>query len=151
MINGVKAKSLNVIPDARGRLMELLRNDDESFEKFGQVYITTTIPGVVKAWHFHKHQTDNFACIHGMIQVALFDSREESPTFGELNEFFIGIHKPMLISVPAGVYHGWKCISTEEAIIVNIPTNTYNYKQPDEHRLSWNDPSIPYDWTRQNG
>ena len=151
MIDGVKVKQLKVIPDARGRLMELLRNDDDIFTEFGQVYMTTTLPNVVKAWHHHKLQTDNFACVRGSIQVALFDSRPDSPTFGELNEFFIGVHRPALISVPPGVYHGWKCVGIEEAIIVNITTKTYNYKAPDEYRIAWDDPSIPYDWMRRNG
>ncbi|MCJ7832051.1 MAG: dTDP-4-dehydrorhamnose 3,5-epimerase, partial [Actinobacteria bacterium] len=35
-IDGVLTKSLRVIPDERGRLMEILRADDEIFGKFGQ-------------------------------------------------------------------------------------------------------------------
>ena len=53
MIEGVKVKKLKVMPDDRGRLMEILRSDDEIFQKFGQVYMTTAFPGIVKAWHFH--------------------------------------------------------------------------------------------------
>ena len=45
-------KKLTVNVDERGRLMEILRNDDENFECFGQVYMTTAYPGVTKAWHF---------------------------------------------------------------------------------------------------
>ena len=54
MIEGVKIKKLRVIPDERGRLMEILRCDDALFRKFGQAYMTTVYPGVVKAWHYHK-------------------------------------------------------------------------------------------------
>ena len=49
MIDGIIIKELKVIPDERGRLMEILRSDDKLFERFGQVYVTTTYPGVVKA------------------------------------------------------------------------------------------------------
>jgi hypothetical protein len=73
MIDGVKTKNLKVVPDERGWLMEILRNDDDIFENFGQVYMTTAYPGVVKGWHLHKKQTDNFTCIHGMMKVALYD------------------------------------------------------------------------------
>ncbi|MBL7075231.1 dTDP-4-dehydrorhamnose 3,5-epimerase family protein, partial [candidate division KSB1 bacterium] len=118
MIEGVKLKELRVIPDERGRLMEILRSDDEMFKKFGQVYMTTTYPQVVKAWHYHKIQDDNFAAIKGMVKVVLYDGREDSPTRGEVNEFFVGEHNPLLIHVPKGVYHGWKCIGEEEAIVV---------------------------------
>ncbi len=51
---GRQIKPLAVIPDDRGRLMEILRCDDELFSRFGQVYMTTTYPDVVKAWHMHR-------------------------------------------------------------------------------------------------
>ena len=76
MISGVMVKQLKVIPDERGRLMEILRSDDEAFIKFGQVYMTTAYPGVIKGWHYHKLQTDNFAVVQGMIKLVLYDSRE---------------------------------------------------------------------------
>ncbi len=54
MIHGVRVKQLKMIPDERGRLMEILRCDDGEFIKFGQLYMTTAYPGVVKGWHYHK-------------------------------------------------------------------------------------------------
>lgn len=146
MIKGVKIKKLKVIPDERGRLMEILRCDDEIFKKFGQIYMTTNYPGVVKAWHYHKKQTDNVCCLKGMIKIALYDAREGSPTKGELNEFFVGEHNPCLVVIPNGVYHGWKCISETESIVVSAPTEPYNYKEPDEYRLPPDTKEIPYDW-----
>ena len=151
MIDGVKIKKLKVIPDERGRLMEILRGDEEMFQKFGQVYMTTTYPGVIKAWHYHKIQTDNIAVVKGMLKVALYDPREGSPTRGEVDEFFIGEHNPLLIQVPPQVYHGWKCISEQEAIVINCPTEPYNYKNPDEYRLPFDTDQIPYDWTIKMG
>lgn len=146
MIEGVKVKKLNPIPDERGWLMEILRCDDEIFEKFGQVYITTAYPGVVKAWHYHKFQTDNFTCIKGMMKVALYDARENSKTYREINEFFIGEKNPLLIKVPPMVYHGFKAIGDETAYFLNIPTLPYNRKEPDEYKLPPDTKEIPYDW-----
>lgn len=151
MIEGVKTKPLRVIPDERGRLMEILRADENLFLKFGQAYMTTTYPGVVKAWHKHEKQTDNVACVQGMIKLALYDPREDSPTFKEVNEFYIGIHNPMLVQIPPDIYHGWMCVGEEEAIIVNIPTEVYNYEGPDEQRLDPHQNDIPYDWRRKDG
>ncbi len=151
MIEGVRVKPLRMIPDERGRLMELLRADDELFIKFGQVYMTTVYPGVVKAWHYHKKQYDNFVAVRGMIKLVLYDAREGSPTRGEINEFFIGDWNPQLVQIPPGVYHGFKCISETEAIVINIPTEVYNYAQPDEYRLDPHKGGIPYDWARKDG
>jgi dTDP-4-dehydrorhamnose 3,5-epimerase len=151
VIDGVKVKQLRILPDQRGRLMEILRSDDEVFAKFGQAYITTAYPGVVKAWHYHKIQQDNFAVIYGMVQIALYDSREASPTKGEVNVFHAGVHNPILIHVPPLVYHGFKNIGTEEAIILNLPTEVYNYEAPDEYRLDAHTKDIPHDWSRRDG
>ena len=150
LIEGVKIKKLRVIPDERGRLMEILRRDDDIFIEFGQVYITTAYPGVVKAWHCHKNQTDNIVCVKGMVKIALYDDRDDSPTKGEINEFFAGIHNPVLIQVPPLVWHGFKCIEDEECIVLNIPTNVYNYEQPDELRKKPYG-EIPYNWERKDG
>jgi dTDP-4-dehydrorhamnose 3,5-epimerase len=151
MIDGVKIKKLKVISDERGRLMEILRADDEFFEKFGQVYMTTTYPGVVKAWHKHEKQADNMACVAGMVKVVLRDARKGSPTFEEIDEFFMGIHNPILIHIPAGIWHGWKCVGPEEAIVVNAQTEMYDSKKPDEQRLDPHTGDIPYDWSRKDG
>jgi len=151
LIEGVQLKELKVIPDERGRLMEILRSDDELFDRFGQVYMTTAYPGVVKAWHYHKIQDDRFAVVKGMMKLVLFDDREESPTRGEVNEFFLGEYNPLLVRIPRGVYHGFKGIGEEEAIVINIPTEPYNREKPDEYRLDPHENDIPYDWGRRDG
>lgn len=151
MIEGVAVKKLKVLPDERGRLMEILRGDEEIFVKFGQVYMTTTYPEVVKAWHFHKKQDDFIVCLKGMLKLVLYDARDGSATRGEINEFFIGDHNPTLVKVPKMVYHGWKCISPDEALIVNVPTEPYDPKNPDEHRVDPHTNNIPYRWARKDG
>lgn len=147
----MKVKKLKVIPDERGRLMEIFRADDEFFEKLGQVYMTTAYPGVVKAWHYHKIQSDNMAVVRGMMKIVLYDGRKKSKTFGEINEIFAGVHNPVLLHIPPLVFHGFKCISEEEAIVINTPTEVYNYKEPDEYRLPAHGGKIKYDWGRKDG
>lgn len=151
MIQGVKTKQLKVIPDERGRLMEMLRADDEIFIQFGQLYMTTSYPGAVKAWHYHKKQVDNFVVVKGMMKVVLYDGREGSPTFREINEFFMGEYNPILLQIPAYVYHGFKCISEGEAIVINCPTQVYRYQDPDEYRIPPHGGEIPYEWGRKDG
>ncbi len=147
MIEGVRIKQLRVIPDERGRLMEALRCDDDLFIKFGQAYVTTAYPGVVKGWHYHKIQVDNFIALKGMFKVVLYDDRADSPTRGKVNEFFMGTHNPILLQIPRCVIHGFKAIGQEEAMMLNLPTEPYKYDAPDEYRIDPHDPEIPYDWT----
>ena len=149
-IHDVVTRSLRLVPDERGWLMEILRADDEHFVKFGQVYVSGTYPGAVKAWHYHEKQIDFFACVAGMVKLVLIDTREGSPTRGAVNEFFIGDQNPRLVRVPNLVYHGWKCISTGPALVVNVPTEPYRYADPDEFRVEPHG-TLPYDWTRKDG
>jgi dTDP-4-dehydrorhamnose 3,5-epimerase len=150
-IDGVKVKPLRMIPDERGWLMEILRVDEsEFFSKFGQAYASATYPGVVKAWHYHRQQIDNFACLVGMIKLVLVDTRDGSATKGAVNEFFLGTEQRILVQIPPLVYHGWKCISTEMSIVLNLPSEPYHYAEPDEYRLEPHG-ALPYDWTRKDG
>jgi len=151
VIQNVQVKPLKVMADERGRLMEMLRSDDPIFKGFGQLYLTTAYPGVVKAWHYHKKQWDHFVCVRGMAKVVLFDSREQSRTRNEVNEFFLGDHHPILLQIPPLVYHGFKCVSDGEAIIINCPTECYVYDNPDEFRVDPHRNDIPYDWARKDG
>ncbi len=151
LINGVAVRRAKVLPDERGRLGEIFRADDPWFEKFGQVYFTTTYPGAVKAWHYHKKQTDHFYVISGMVKIVLCDQRKDSPTYGAVNELYLGEYCPGLLRIPPGVLHGWMCVSLTEAYIVNVVSEIYNYEDPDEFRTDPHENNIPYDWTRKDG
>ena len=147
-IEGVTVKVLRRIVDDRGWLMEILRSDWPEFKKFGQTYLTTCKPGVVKGWHYHKIQWDHFVPIRGNALIALYDSREASRTSGTLQEVEVFESVPRLVKIPPYVYHGFTPLDEQEIWVVNTPTELYNYKQPDEYRLEWNDPSIGYLWRK---
>lgn len=146
VIRGIRVKPLKVIPDERGRLFEMLRKDEGLFRGFGQVYCTTVNCGVVKGWHYHKKQVDNFVCVSGMIKLVAYDARPRSSTRGQVNEFFLGVYHPLLVQIPPHVWHGFKGLSHPEAIVINIPNEPYHHKRPDEYRVDPHQNDIPYHW-----
>jgi len=89
MIHDVAIKVLKPLQDDRGFLMEMLREDEPIFERFGQVYITGCRRGVAEGWHYHKAQTDHSVCVGGTALVVLYDPREDSPTRGMVQEFVL--------------------------------------------------------------
>jgi dTDP-4-dehydrorhamnose 3,5-epimerase len=145
-MKGVNIKNLKVIEDDRGRLMEMLRNDDDVFKQFGQVYLTVCKPGVVKGWHYHKTQTDFFVVVKGKGKIVLYDNRENSKTKGEIKEVFMGKENPILLTIPPGVIHGFTAEDDEDCYIINCCTHVYNYEKPDEFRIDFKSKDIPYDW-----
>jgi len=148
-IDGVVIKSLRRIADDRGWLMEILRSDWPEFEAFGQTYITTCKPGVVKAWHYHKLQHDMFVPVRGNALVGLYDSRDGSPTHRVLQEVEVWEKEPKLVKIPPLVYHGFTPLDDGEIWVVNTPTKLFNYNNPDEHRKPWDDDEIGYKWRRE--
>ena len=146
LIEGVKIKELKAILDDRGKLMEILRSDEPIFEHFGQAYVTVCKPRVVKGWHYHKVQVDHFVCLQGSAKLVLYDGREHSKTYRKINEFTIGWENPLLIKVPTFIYHGFTALGGQEAMILNIPTQVYQYAEPDEFRTNPFSNEIPYDW-----
>ena len=151
MIAGANVKPLLSHDDQRGWLAELVRSDDPDFTRFGQVYMSVTYPGVVKAWHLHRKQIDLVSCVSGTILLVLHDMREGSPTRGQTDEHYLGRHALGRVRIPAGVQHGWKCVSSEEALVISLVSELYDASDPDEVRLPPHSEKIPYDWSRRDG
>jgi dTDP-4-dehydrorhamnose 3,5-epimerase len=144
MIDGVRIVPLRQIPDERGKVMHMLRRTDPHFREFGEVYFSVVMPGAIKGWHLHRRMVINYAVPFGRVKLVLYDDRPGSPTRGELQEVFLGPDHYHLVSVPVGVWNGFKGYGTTEAIVCNCATIVHD---PDEMvRLDPFDPSIPYDW-----
>jgi len=146
MIEGVRVKKLTRHVDDRGYVMEILRDDDELFIKFGQVYVSTCYPGVVKAWHAHERQTDNFCVIKGHAKIGLYDGRKDSPTRGRAMTYIIGDMNPLLVQIPPLVWHGQMAVGNEASYLLNIPTEHYDRARPDELRADPFDNDFGYQW-----
>lgn len=147
MIDGVEVRKLEVKADERGRLMVLFHAGDSV--PFGQVHMTTLYPGVVKAWHRHRHRTDSIVVLSGMARLGLYDGREGSRTEAQLNQFFLGVHGPIRITVPPGVWFGMKGLGPEEALVVVMTDRAHDPRDPDEERMDPVVNEIPFDWERR--
>lgn len=150
-ISGVRTKPLRWIRDERGRLMEILRCNDEIFRGFGQVYVTVVNPGYVKGWHYHLQQDDSFVPLVGSVRVGLYDRRESSPTRGAVAEVILSADDPMVLQIPRGVVHGLECMGNSEAMVLNVPNMPYNHQNPDEWRIDPFNNDIPFRWNATKG
>ena len=148
MIDGVLISPLKQILDERGKIMHMLRSDDEHFEKFGEIYFSFIYPGVVKAWHLHKKMKLNYAVPYGRIKLVLYDDRKDSPSRGELMELFIGVEDYKLVTIPTMVWNGFKGLGNEISIVANCATLPHDPEEIIRVDPFLND--IPYDWGPKN-
>jgi dTDP-4-dehydrorhamnose 3,5-epimerase len=144
-IDGVRIIQLRQFPDERGKVMHMLRKTDPHFLEFGEVYFSVVMPGAIKAWHLHRRMVLNYAVPIGRIKLVVYDCRPASPTHGVLQEIFVGEDHYSLVTVPAGVWNGFKGYGTTQAIVCNCATHVYDPE--DIVRLDPFDPRIPYDWS----
>jgi len=79
-------------------------------------------------------------------KVGVYDEREDSSTQGELNTFIIGEHNQKVIGIPGACWHGFKALGNEPAMLINFPTNLYDYDNPDEERFPYDTDKLPLDW-----
>ncbi len=144
VIKGTIIRPLNRVVDERGYLMETLRTDwPDVFKTFAMSYVSMSYPGVIRAWHRHPRtkQRDSFVVPIGMVKVVVYD-----PGTKEVNEHIIGEDNPVLLSFDGAMWHGFKCIGTKPCLLINFPDRLYDYKEPDEARMPFNSPEIPYTW-----
>ncbi|MGV3760426.1 MAG: dTDP-4-dehydrorhamnose 3,5-epimerase family protein [Actinomycetota bacterium] len=148
-IDGVRITPLRRIPDERGAVFHMLREDSEGFERFGEIYFSLVYPGAIKAWHLHKEMTLNYAVPVGMIKLVCYDDREGSPTRGSTLEVHTGELAYSLVTVPPGVWNGFKGEGTEPALVANCATVPHH---PDEIvRADPFDHVSGYDWALRHG
>jgi dTDP-4-dehydrorhamnose 3,5-epimerase len=147
MIEGVVLKELATHVDERGFFREVIRVTDDFFkEGFGQLSHSLVYPGIVKAWHLHKIQTQWTYIVCGVLKVALHDCRPTSPTYRKTFEFLAGDNQPARVySLPAGVAHGYRCIHGP-AHVMYLTSGVYD--QNDEMRIPHNDLEIGYNWLK---
>ena len=148
MIEGVSLIPLKQIHDERGKVMHMLRSNDLHFKEFGEIYFSSTYPGVVKGWHKHSKMILNYAAISGSAKVVLFDDRVSSSTKGELQEIYLTQENYCLLIVPPMIWNGFKGIGTKEVILANCASIPHSSGEIE--RLAYNDPSIPYNWNIEN-
>ena len=147
MIRGVTLKPLKVFCDDRGYLMEVLRADDPFFRGFGQSTYTVAYPGTIKAFHWHRRQDDLWFVLGGMAQVVLYDLRDDSPTHGQTDVYYLGENNRQLLVIPKGVAHGYRALGSEPTLLLYHTTEPYDASDPDEERLPHDDPKIGFDWS----
>ena len=152
LIDGVVLRPYDIWPDDRGYFLEVARMGQGLAAGFPpestQVSSALNYPGIIKAFHYHLHQTDLWVPAAGMLQITLVDLRPESKTFGRKNTIYAGALKPWQVLIPPGVGHGYKVIGEQPAVLVYVTNRLYNPK--DEGRIPHDDASIGYDWELQH-
>ncbi|MEA2166148.1 MAG: dTDP-4-dehydrorhamnose 3,5-epimerase [Thermoanaerobaculia bacterium] len=147
-IEGIAVREvLHVLRD-HGVITEIFRPEwDPSGLPIVHIYQSRLFPGAIGAWSCHAKTIDRLFVNQGHLKIVLYDGREGSPTQGQVMELYTGDTRPCFLVIPSGVWHGLQNLGAADALVINCPTNAYNYEDPDHYRLPYDSPEIPYAWT----
>jgi dTDP-4-dehydrorhamnose 3,5-epimerase len=146
MIDGVKIIKKKVISDDRGKILHMLKCDDENFVKFGEIYFSYVFPKKIKAWHLHKKMTLNYVAVFGSIKIVLYDDRKESKTKGEIQEIYLSNENHELVVIPPLIWNGFISADKNLAILANC--SDIPHDKSEIIRSNYNDPKFPYEWQK---
>lgn len=154
LVHDVIIHPFKVNRDPRGTLTEALKTDwSDVFhpEKlpFAQMYFSQTSAGTARdidRWHYHPGgQQDRFFVIAGNIITAVYDDRNDSPTKGKLNLFYMGEtpadEGQYMVVIPQKTHHGFVVVGDKPAVLGNFPTRLYDPNE--EKRVLFTEALLP--------
>ena len=151
-IDGVTVTEIRHVPRDHGVITEMYRSEwDPTGLPVLQSYQSRLYPGAIGAWSCHARSIDRLFVSSGHIKAVLYDGRDDSPTRGVINEVHLGDHRPALVILPTGIWHGLQNLGTDDALVINFPTLPYQYEDPDHYRLPLDAAEIPYSWNVSRG
>ncbi len=135
IIRDIVIKPAKRYSDRRGWLAEIFRSDEMARDNMPVMgYVSATRPGVARGPHEHREQTDVFGFVGpGSLKIRLWDNRKESSSYGTTQTVEVGEVNPVVMFVPPGIVHGYKNVSSVDAIVLNFPNRLYagdGKKQP---------------------
>ncbi len=150
-IDGVYVADLKIFTDERGSVMKMIDDTEKTYlygggisRRVEEIYFSTVNPGVVKAWHGHKKMTLNYACVLGEVMIGLCDLRV-GKTFGNTMRIHLDmIDNYKLLTVPPGVWNGYRSMNDKPAMIANAASLTYS--DSDIERIHPEDFPVDFDW-----
>ncbi len=123
-VNGVHVWQMPTHSDVRGRLFKAYAATDSKFSPFPfntyEHFFTESKENVFRGMHFqgNPHAVSKIiSIVQGKVIDFLFDAREESETYGNLQIVYLDETEPASVFIPTGVAHGY--LALEEKTIIS--------------------------------
>ena len=136
-LEDILLSKLKQLKTVNGEVLHALRNSDLGYNKFGEVYFSTIEPNSINAWKRHSKMLINFIVPVGEVRFVFYIDKESG--FRTEN---IGLNRYMRLTVPPGIWFGFKGLSDGLNLICNIADiphdpNEILRKEIDEIVMDW--------------
>lgn len=144
IISDVEIVPLKIIKDHRGAVMHMLKAPLDSKLEFGEIYFSVVNSGIVKGWKRHKVIHQNMVVPEGMIRLVIYDDRQESKTYGNIQTIDFGTENYVLVKLPPMIWYSFSSIAKNHSIIANCISEPHSAEEGEILPLETD--KIPYKW-----
>ncbi|WP_018758686.1 NAD-dependent epimerase/dehydratase family protein [Paenibacillus terrigena] len=116
---------LNKNSDNRGWLSEFMKSD-----KFGQIFISRTKPGITRGNHWHHTKVEKFLVVEGQA-VIKFRGIEDHTVL----EYVVSGNDPEVVDIPPGYTHSITNIGDTELVTLFWANEVFDKSRPDTYYL----------------
>lgn len=126
-MEGVILTPLRIIPTGKGDVKHALKNCDQGFEGFGEVYFTEIFQGDVKGWKKHTRMTLNLVVVSGEVEFMIKDERENSLTYGQVETFVLSDYdKYARLTVAPNLWMCFKGLARGKSLVMDVINETHD-------------------------
>lgn len=139
LIAGVQLTPVKHIAGEAGTIFHIMKNNSAGFKAFGEVYISTIKPGIIKGWKKHTLMTLNIVVPIGQIRFVLYDDTEK-----KIQEIVLSPENYNRLTVPPGIWMAFKGEAKQESFLVNFAD--IQHDPAEAENLAIDNQIIPYEW-----
>ena len=111
--------------DNRGDLFEWIKSED-----FGQIFVSTTKPGITRGNHYHHTKTEKFLVIRGKAEIGFRQIDSD-----EIRTYKVNGSEPTVVDIPPGYTHNITNIGETELITLFWANEIFDTERPDTYFL----------------
>ena len=128
---------LSRIATVGGDVLHAMKQSDVGYADFGEAYFSWVTAGAVKAWKRHTRMTMNVVVPLGQVRfVFRLDGTDE------LRVEDVGEGRYARITVPPGIWFGFKGLAAPQSLVLNIANIPHDPNEVERLKLS----DIKYGW-----
>jgi len=141
----IKKTNLKIISSQEGSVMHSLRESEKDFYGFGESYFSTVEHNAIKAWKRHTKMTLNLTVPVGSVKfVFIYNLTKYIAEAEEHEEVILSPSEYIRLTVPPGVWFGFKGLGKEVNLISNIADIEHDPSEVERKSLS----EIEYNWDK---
>ena len=138
LIEGVNLFPLQKIVNPKGDIFHALKNLDEGYSGFGEIYLTQIYKNKVKGWKRHNKFKLNLIAISGKVKFVIFDDRDFSKTKGMFLEIILSPKDNyQRLTVVPGLWMAFSGMDEDVSTLINIIPEPHNPKESENKDLTY--------------